>query len=192
VLLNLPNLLSLSRIVMAPILYFLLLSEVPLLIKLGCFVFLIGALTDYFDGWTARRFRLVSDWGRFVDPLADKVLTLFALLAFVQLGIIPFWMFAIIAFRDISTTLLRVYSSSIHFEMKTSSSAKLKTFLQMLFITFILLLLFLLNTSIFVSFVETINLIIFSKFTYFSMLILTIITILTMFEYIFGIIFRKS
>ena len=67
-------------------------------------VFIIAALSDYFDGMIAQRMNMVTDFGRLMDPIADKILVLAAFAAFVQLQLIDAWMFVIIVSREILTT----------------------------------------------------------------------------------------
>lgn len=188
--LNLPNILSLSRLIIAPIFFFMFLSDDIALQQISIILFLIGSLTDYFDGYLARKYKVVSSLGKFLDPLADKFLTSAAFLAFYILHIIPFWMVLIILIRDFGTTFLRVYQNS---EFQTSYFAKIKTTLQLAFIAFI-------ETLFFVSnFFEPTNALyinlrswIYSDFTYYSMLIITLITVWTLVEYIRELKFIKA
>jgi len=142
--LNLPNLLSTLRIFLSPIFIWLILSDSPVNIGIAIILFFIAAITDFFDGWIARRYKDVTEWGAFFDPLADKVLTNSALVAFAMKGWIPFWMVFIIIARDIGVTLLRLYGESVGHPIQTRRSAKWKTLLQMLFILYTLILYFLL------------------------------------------------
>lgn len=137
---TLPNFISFLRVLLSPVFFVLLRSEHPLGVRFAVLVFIIGAVSDYFDGFFARRWKQVSAFGAFFDPLADKVLTATAFFAFASLGYLEYWMVLIVVARDIITTLLRVYADSIDNSIVTSSSAKLKTFLQMIFISYLLLL----------------------------------------------------
>jgi CDP-diacylglycerol--glycerol-3-phosphate 3-phosphatidyltransferase len=125
-------------------------------------------LTDFFDGWFARKYHEVTMTGKFIDPLADKFLTSFAFIAFSIMGIVPFWMTVIIILRDAMTTTMRVVAGSGQLEMKTSWPAKTKTFIQMVFIAIVIFLLFFTaviddnETKAFISSV------IFSDITYFN------------------------
>ncbi len=142
--LNLPNLLSTLRIFLSPIFIWLILSDSPVNIGIAIILFFIAAITDFFDGWIARRYKDVTEWGAFFDPLADKVLTNSALIAFAMKEWIPLWMVFIIIARDIAVTLLRLYGESVGHPIQTRRSAKWKTLLQMLFILYTLILYFLL------------------------------------------------
>ncbi|MBL7129473.1 MAG: CDP-diacylglycerol--glycerol-3-phosphate 3-phosphatidyltransferase, partial [Ignavibacteria bacterium] len=141
-----PNQLSILRIILAPVFLFMYLSDSVLLKQLSLFVFFIAVMTDWYDGWHARKFKSVTKMGVFLDPLADKVLTSFAFLLFFIEGIMPLWMMLVIVVRDIVMTLLRSYHEFKGNTMKTSYIAKVKTFIQM---TYIFLILFLMITITF-------------------------------------------
>jgi CDP-diacylglycerol--glycerol-3-phosphate 3-phosphatidyltransferase len=180
--LTLPNIFSLARILIAPVFLALVIAGGSGQIVAACILFVIGAFTDYFDGWYARRYHEVTKWGKFFDPLADKFLTTAAFIAFVALDIIPMWMVVIIIIRDFGTTFMRGYADSVNHSMKTSKSAKFKTFLQMTFISFILI--FLLLKHLGIISVESADAVLFSSGVYFGMLGLTILTVWTAVEYI--------
>ncbi len=78
----LPNQLTILRIILTPFFLILFLSGNPLLKQISLGVFIIAALTDWYDGWLARKFNYITSWGRFWDPLADKILTSTAFLGF--------------------------------------------------------------------------------------------------------------
>ena len=107
---NLPNQLTLSRIVLSfvLILFLLLPGLTAKLVALG--IFILASLTDLWDGWLARRWNLVTDFGILMDPIADKVLVLSAFLAFVQLDLVPAWMVVAIATREFLVTGLRLFA----------------------------------------------------------------------------------
>lgn len=140
----------------------------------------MGAYSDYLDGMLARKYHDVTPHGIFIDPLADKVLTTAAFVAFVQMGIIDLWMVLIIIVRDFSTTLLRVFGEKADMPIRTSNSAKFKTFLQMVFIGAILMALFLINSFD----AEALRCLLGSEIVYYSMLILTVLTVWTLVEYL--------
>ncbi len=135
---NVPNAFSIMRAVLAPLFLALILSEEPTAVFIAVCVFIAAAFTDYLDGWTARKLQEVSAWGVFFDPLADKVLTSTAFIAFVLLGFIPWWMVVVVLMRDVLMTLLRMYADSVAQPVITSRSAKWKTFLQMAYIIYVL------------------------------------------------------
>jgi CDP-diacylglycerol--glycerol-3-phosphate 3-phosphatidyltransferase len=135
----LPNQLTVLRIILTPVFFVLFLSEDPLLIQISILVFILAAITDWYDGWLARKFNYITEWGKFLDPLADKILTSTAFIAFVILDIIPLWMVLLIIIRDITVTSLRLFAEHRKIPFSTSHSAKWKTFLQMFFLYYLLL-----------------------------------------------------
>lgn len=181
--LSVPNILSLSRIIVAPVFLFMFLSNKANVVALSCVLFLIGALSDYFDGWYARKYHLTSKWGVFIDPLADKILTSTGFIAYVILGIIPFWMVLIIIIRDFSITFLRLFADSHNMEIKTSNSAKLKTFLQFVFLAYVQIFIFTDKLNLFGLSKELLHNLVYSQFTFFAMLFLTLLTTYTFYEY---------
>ncbi len=134
----LPNQLTVLRIILTPIFLFLFLSEDPLLVQISLGVFIIAAITDWYDGWLARKFNYITEWGKFMDPLADKVLTSTAFLGLVFVGILELWMVLLIVFRDLLITVLRLFADYRKVSFTTSISAKLKTFVQMIFLYYLL------------------------------------------------------
>jgi CDP-diacylglycerol--glycerol-3-phosphate 3-phosphatidyltransferase len=96
-------------------------------------------LTDWYDGWVARRWGYVTRWGTFLDPLADKVVTSAALIAFIYLDLVPPWTVWVIVLRDIAITSLRSYSELKGKPFDTTRMAKTKTFLQFALIYYVLL-----------------------------------------------------
>lgn len=178
-----PNMISFLRVIIAPAFYFSVLSENASWIRIGVVLFIFGAITDYFDGWVARKYKVVSSFGKFFDPLADKILVTSALLAFISLELVPLWMVVIIVLRDITTTLIRVYADSKKFVIETSYSAKLKTFLQMTLIIVILLFIYLKSDSGIISDAAMIDSILYSQYIYFSFMFITILTLWTSIEY---------
>lgn len=107
---------------------------------LAAVVFIIAAITDYLDGWAARVYKEASDFGRVVDPLADKVLTTAAFVAFAVKGYVAWWMVTVVLIRDVGTTYLRSFADTVGKPMQTSLSAKSKTFVQLTFIITVLVL----------------------------------------------------
>ena len=128
---NLPNLLSLLRIILTPLFIILLFSESSSNKILSLIVFAVAAITDAYDGHLARNYNLITPEGKFLDPLADKILVLSAFFSFAFIGIIDFWMVWIISFRDLFITGLRLIISSKGFEFVTSKLSKYKTAFQL-------------------------------------------------------------
>lgn len=174
----LPNQLTILRIILTPVFFYLFLSETPLLKQISIIVFILAALTDWYDGWLARKFNYITNWGKFWDPLADKILTSAAFLGFVLLGVLPFWMVIIILVRDFVITALRAYADYKGHSFPTSKYAKWKTFLQMTFLYYLLVIYTAINTiQIYKGNEVLFNLLISGEYIYFSMLLITVITL---------------
>ncbi len=138
--LNLPNQLTLLRILLTPVFVYLIMSESSGHKQIALVVFLIAALTDWYDGWVARKFGYISRWGKFFDPLADKIFASAAMLAYVWLGLLDGWMVWVIIIRDVFMTVLRSYAEYRDQPIVTSKSAQVKTFTQFVVIYYILIL----------------------------------------------------
>jgi len=184
----LPNIISLLRVLISPFFLYMLVWGGDGGVSIACLLYFIGSATDFFDGWIARRYHIVSKWGKFFDPLADKILTTAAFAGFVLLEIIPLWMVVIVLIRDFGTTFLRVWADLKDKTIITSFSAKWKTFLQMLFIGYILVLLLMkdidyITINIFATTSEAIHSLLYSSSTYYLMLLLTVFAIWTAIEY---------
>jgi len=137
--LNLPNSLTLIRIALTPFFIIFLFYEHPYAKLWALVVFIIASITDAFDGYYARKHDQVTKHGQFLDPLADKILVSSALISFAVLEVIPYWMVALIIFRDMFVTGLRMVMSNKGFNMVTSKIAKTKTSFQIIIIITILL-----------------------------------------------------
>ncbi|MEX0681070.1 MAG: CDP-alcohol phosphatidyltransferase family protein [Balneolales bacterium] len=136
-----PNILSVFRMLLAPLFVFLFLQDAFWWAALSIPVFILAALTDYLDGFYARRYKVSSSLGIFLDPLADKTLTIagFICIPFIDPLQFPWWIIVIIILRDIFVTLLRIWSDANGKTMITRYSAKIKTFVQMSFLYIVLL-----------------------------------------------------
>lgn len=182
----LPNQLTVMRIILTPVFFFLFLQESAIMQQISVIVFLIAAITDWYDGWLARKFNYITSWGKFMDPLADKILTSAAFLGFVFLGILPGWMVYIIIIRDFLITGLRSFAELKKHSFYTSRSAKIKTFVQMFFLYY-LLIIYVLRT--FPSFIHEFEYYykLFSdkSLIYYIMLFVTVFTAYTGFSYIY-------
>ncbi|TVQ15468.1 MAG: CDP-alcohol phosphatidyltransferase family protein [Balneolaceae bacterium] len=138
---SVPNLLSWLRMILAPVFVVLYLQDEILWVALSIPVFTIAAITDYLDGYIARNYGARSDFGIFLDPLADKVLTFsgFISLSIYFPDLFPWIGVFLIVGRDIFTTLLRVFAKKRGKSIITSNSAKAKTFSQLIFLIIALL-----------------------------------------------------
>lgn len=135
---TIPNQLTILRIILTPIFILLFLRKTSFEQLSASLIFLIASLTDWYDGWYARRFGVISRWGQFMDPLADKIVVTSALITFAILGYIFWWMVWVIIIRDIIITFNRIYALYNSKPIITNSIAKWKTAAQMTVI-FILL-----------------------------------------------------
>jgi CDP-diacylglycerol--glycerol-3-phosphate 3-phosphatidyltransferase len=105
---------------------------------LALVTFLAASLTDALDGYLAKKNNQITDFGRLMDPIADKILVLAALLAFVERGVVPAWMVVLIIFREVTVTGLRLRALSRGKVIQADSAGKHKTVWQLLAITAIL------------------------------------------------------
>ncbi len=137
---SIPNSLTIFRIILTPVFVILLLSHSPFLKELSLLVYVIAALTDWYDGWAARKYGYVSRWGKFLDPLADKILSSAALFTFAYLHLVRLWMVWIIVIRDFTITGLRSVAEWYDRPIVTSKTAQAKTFGEFIVIYYILIL----------------------------------------------------
>lgn len=133
-LLTIPNVLTVVRIILTPVFLYLIFSQTWYNKILALIVFTAASLTDFYDGKIARRDGTITAFGRFMDPLADKLLVSSALIAFVMLGMVEAWLVAAMLIRDATITILRVYSIRKGKEVVTSRLAKWKTMLQLVLV----------------------------------------------------------
>jgi CDP-diacylglycerol---glycerol-3-phosphate 3-phosphatidyltransferase len=136
--LNLPNKLTMLRIFVVPIILACLLSEKVWGQFAALLLFIAAALTDYWDGKLARKRQLVTNFGRIMDPLADKLLLVTLFISFVQLGFAPAWMVILIIGREFAITGLRVLAASYGQVIVASESGKHKTVSQIIAVIVIL------------------------------------------------------
>ena len=138
-----PNVLTIGRIVVTPILLALLFLDTLSGQGAALVLFILAAISDYFDGKLARSLGARSRLGQFLDPMADKVLVLgtFTALAFLIPQIVPWWAVALIALRDVVVTALRMWAESQGRTLRTIPMAKTKTTLQLVFLIGILVML---------------------------------------------------
>ena len=182
--LNIPNSLTLLRIALTPVFIIFLFYDHRYANLWALIIFLIAGITDALDGYYARKHNQITDHGRFLDPLADKILVLSALISFAVLEIIPYWMVGLIVFRDLFITGLRVALDNKGFQMVTSNIAKAKTSLQILIILSILL--YLGSTQLpFNWLAKYIQLIREYELIYYLTLLITVFTVYTGLSYIY-------
>ena len=136
---SLPNILTFSRILLTPIFIICLFEDFNGAHFWALVIFVVASITDAYDGYYARKNNLVTDAGRFLDPLADKILVSSAFISFAIMNLIDFWMVGLIIFRDLFVTGLRMIMTRNGFTMMTSKIAKSKTLVQIAIIIFTLL-----------------------------------------------------
>lgn len=135
---NLPNKLTIGRILLVPVFVASVLIKFPLHNAAALILFVIASLTDMLDGKIARKRNLVTDFGKFADPLADKILVLAAFLCFVQNGLCDCIAVIIVLFREFSVTSIRLIAASKGKVVAANMWGKVKTVTQMVAIISIL------------------------------------------------------
>jgi CDP-diacylglycerol--glycerol-3-phosphate 3-phosphatidyltransferase len=128
--LNLPNVLTVLRIMLVPVLVVALLGNTPSGDVLAAVVFALASLTDFIDGWLARARDSVTTFGKLMDPLADKLLVVAALISLVSLNRLPAWVAMVIITRELAVTVLRLGATGAGVVIAASTLGKAKTCLQ--------------------------------------------------------------
>jgi len=136
---NLPNKLSLLRVLLIPVMVLLMYLPGVLCIFLSTAVFGLAAFTDYLDGHIARRDGLVTDFGKFIDPVADKLLTLSAMVMLTLPGLLPHWMLCLILARELSVDGLRMVAVSQGRVIAAGPLGKIKTVSQIVLILWLMI-----------------------------------------------------
>lgn len=129
---NTPNKITMARICLIPIFLIALYQQTPLCSYIALAIFIVASATDGIDGHIARKYNLVTNFGKFVDPLADKLLVTSAFISFVQFGFMPAWAVILIIAREFIITSLRVVAISQGKVIAASMSGKVKTTIQLL------------------------------------------------------------
>lgn len=139
---NTPNKLTVFRVVLMPIyMAVMLLDSIPYNYIYAFVLFAIASLTDLIDGHLARKNKQITDFGKFLDPLADKILTTSALLCLMQLDLCSIWVVMIVLTREFLVTSIRLIASGNGKVIAANMWGKVKTFVQMVSMTLILFLL---------------------------------------------------
>ncbi len=142
---NLPNKLTLLRIILCPVfLFFLLADFIPANLLWSAIIFSVASITDFLDGKIARKRNLVTDFGKFLDPVADKVIVFAALAGFVYLDPCRFgqgmvWILLVVIARELLITSFRAIAAGKNVVIAADIFGKAKTFTQMFAVIFILL-----------------------------------------------------
>ncbi|HEL2055321.1 TPA: CDP-diacylglycerol--glycerol-3-phosphate 3-phosphatidyltransferase [Streptococcus suis] len=138
---NIPNALTVGRILVIPI-FILLLTVWDSTVShvLAALIFSLASITDYLDGYLARKWQVVTNFGKFADPMADKILVMSAFIMLVELGFAPAWIVAIIICRELAVTGLRLLLvENGGTVLAAAMPGKIKTFSQMFAVIFLLL-----------------------------------------------------
>jgi CDP-diacylglycerol--glycerol-3-phosphate 3-phosphatidyltransferase len=170
-----PNILSFSRIVISPIFAYFLIKNIFLFNLIALLIFFIGSLTDILDGYIARKYNIGTEIGKYIDPLADKILvvTAFCVLSYFYPLHVPIWMIFVILLRDIFIMFYRTFLIKKNISLETSKFAKFKTFYQIVIIH-LLLIIHVFNPST----------IIFNDFTYILISISLFLSVITAIQYV--------
>ena len=136
---NLPNKITIARIVMIPFFILSLLVDFPYHEPIAVLIFIVASASDAVDGHLARSRNLITDFGKFMDPLADKLLVSSALICLVELQMIPSWVVIVIIAREFAITGLRTLAASDGIVIAASKWGKAKTISQMIAIIALLL-----------------------------------------------------
>ena len=138
---NLPNKLTMLRVIMIPVFLVVLLSGIvpqPLNRIIAVIIFMAASFTDFLDGYIARKYNLVTNFGKFMDPLADKLLVTAALISMIQLGDIAAWIVIVIISREFIITGFRTIAVERGIVIAASMWGKSKTVSQMIMIIVVL------------------------------------------------------
>ncbi len=181
---NLPNILSIIRLILAPIFLFLYIQEEVVWRALSIAVFAAAVMTDFFDGYLARLYKAQSPSGVFLDPLADKFLTFagFICLPFIDPVQFPWWAIGTIIMRDIIVTCMRVVADYRNVPMTTRYIAKIKTVSQMFFLYLVLMIGVFISTNVWLSVYAT--LLMQSGVLSWALMIVVLLTVYSGIEYI--------
>lgn len=139
---NLPNKLTMFRVILIPVFIVVLMTGLiadPLNRYIGTLIFCVASFTDYLDGHIARKYNLVTNFGKFMDPLADKLLVSSALICMIEMGILPAWIVIIIISREFIITGFRLIAAEGGLVIAASWWGKIKTVTQMIMIILLLL-----------------------------------------------------
>ena len=136
---NLPNIITMFRIVMIPVVMLMLQEGTPAMNFWAGWAYTFATVTDALDGYLARKRGLVSVLGKFLDPLADKLLVMATLVLMVGMGRVPAWIVVVILARELSISMLRMIASSEGVVIAAGEGGKAKTALQMVAVLFLML-----------------------------------------------------
>ena len=136
---NLPNKLTLLRIIMIPVFVVLLYLDFPFNNLVALAVFILASITDTLDGYIDRKYNLITDFGKFMDPIADKLLVTAAMLVFVDWHMMPAWVVIVVVAREFIVSALRLVAANNGRVIAAGWSGKVKTASTMVCICIMLL-----------------------------------------------------
>ena len=134
---NIANKLTLLRVALIPVFLIVLYWGFPYSQYVALAIFIVASITDFVDGYLARKLKLVTDFGKFMDPLADKVLVVTAMLWFVQTGVMPAWAVAIVILREFAVSGMRLIAVEGGRVIAAGWSGKIKTASTMVCLCFL-------------------------------------------------------
>jgi len=182
---NLPNKLTVGRIAVTPIFIVLLLvKEIPLNFVWAFLVFILACITDTIDGKYARKHNLITDFGKFLDPLADKVLVIAALVCFIELNLVWSWLVVIVITREFLVSGVRLVASTSGTVIAAGIWGKVKTVTQM--VALIVVMAVLAINQIFPWFVLEFGCVDFPLISNILMAISTVFAVISGVQYIWG------
>lgn len=139
---NTPNKLTILRMILVPfflVSFYIEIKNLGSALIISTIIFVIASITDFFDGYLARKYNLVTDFGKFMDPLADKILVAAAMICLVGASRMPAWMAVLIISREYAISILRAIAASSGKVIAASSGGKIKTVTQIAAIIMLLL-----------------------------------------------------
>jgi CDP-diacylglycerol--glycerol-3-phosphate 3-phosphatidyltransferase len=148
---KIPNRLTILRMIIIIVFIPVVLMDKMITSYIALFLFIIAGITDWLDGYIARKYNIVSNWGKVMDPLADKIMVVSALICFVQLKIVPAWMVIIIIAREFLISGIRIMAAKDGDIIAASNLGKVKTITEIVVIIVILVLLAIINTLEYLS-----------------------------------------
>ena len=137
---NTPNKLTLLRMAMVPVIVLILClgRPDPLWLYIACGLFVIASLTDLLDGHLARKYHQITNFGKFMDPLADKLLVCSVLICLTEWGLAPVWAVIVIVAREFAVSGIRLIAAEKGIVLAASRIAKLKTNVQMFWVIWLM------------------------------------------------------
>ncbi len=134
--LNIPNILSFFRIILSIPIFILTISDEKYFLA-ALILFVIASITDYLDGFIARKLNMVTDLGKFLDQISDKIIVNIVLIALLQVGLLPGWFVAVVVTRDTLVSGIRMFLASKNVVLAADIWGKMKTVFQMVLIIYV-------------------------------------------------------